>query len=204
MTFDPNAELVTQEDHDAYVQWCAAQLLAAADEPAVAPRVYATAMRAASWLWVVAQAQIHLDDDVEDQRDGHQQNLAKLFARARLVERAAGDVKFSELLTARIALDCFEPVGQYAHLLLDAARLAIDALELIFIYPPIDKWDLYCPGPWSLIFSGAVMLEEINDEHPLTFADYSVRPSPGMVGKVTWDAANRVAQRAGAPPISPN
>lgn len=203
MSFDPDDPLLTKADHDAYVRWCAEQLVAVADEsPDVTPHIYGTAMKAAAWLWVVAQAQMHLDDDVEDQREQHQQNLGGLFTRAREVERAKGDVRFKNLLGARIALDCFQPVGRYGGTLLEAAKLAIEALVLVFVYPPIDKWDLPAPASWALVLCGAVLLEEITE--PLSFSDYSVRPSPGMIGKITWDAANRASFAAGAHFPSPN
>lgn len=206
LMFDPDAEFVTQTQHDEYVQWCAGELLEVADEkPGSGPMIFATALHAACCLWVVAQAQIHLDEDVVERREGHQKNLAALFTRARCVERAKGDINFGELVAARIALDCFKPVGKYAGTLLDAAKIAIEALELIFIYPPIDKWSMPCPGPWALILCGSVLLEEISeDPQPLTYGDYSVKPSPGMVGKIAWDAANRTAQSVGAAPPSPN
>lgn len=206
MSFDPDVEPATQDQVDAYIQWCAAQLVAAADEgPGETPRIYATAMQAASWLWVIAQARLHLHDAVVEHRENHQRNLAALFTRARQVERAKGDIDFSQLLAARVALDCFAPIGRYAPALLEAAKMAVDALTLIFVYPPVDKWSMHCPGSWSLVLCGTVLLEEINEhEMPLTYEDYSVAPAPEMTGKIVWDAANRAAQIVGAPPPSPN
>jgi hypothetical protein len=206
MTFDPDAPLDSQDQADAYVRWCAFELLKAADEgPEATPRTYASAMRAAAWLWVIAQARMRLADEIEDDREGHERNLAGLFRRARECERGKGDVEFNMLSGARVALDCFESAGRFGETLLTTAKVAVEALQLVFMYPPIDKWETSAPGPWSLILCGAVLLEEINTAaETLTVADYAVRPSPGMVGKIAWDAAHRTAQRVGAEPPSPN
>lgn len=204
--FNPDRRLESKADHDAYVQWCARELVEVADEGSQGtPRVFATAMLAASWLWVVAQAQLHLDEGITEQREKHQLILASLFTRAREVERAKGDINFGHLLSARVALDCLMPTGRYAASLLEAAKVAVDALQLIFIYPPVDKWDMACPGAWALILCGTVLLEEINQhDEPLTYADYSVAFSPTMVKRIAWDAASRAAQHVGASPPSPN
>lgn len=213
--FDPNEPLVTQADHDRYVSWCAGRLMAFVEEVEEvgedekgSPKApgYAMTMLAATWLWVVAQAQIHLDENIIEHRERHQENLGGLFLRARKVERATlGDMGLKELLACRVALDCFNPSGKHADALLTAARMAIEALELIFIYPPADKWEIKCAGPWVLVHMGAIMLSEINDEpEPLTYGDYSVVPSAAMEGNIAWNTAARTAQSVGAAPPSPN
>lgn len=209
MSFDPDADPRTQADHDAYVQWCARELLAAGDEgPEMTPRVYATALIAASKLWVVAQAQLHLDDAVTEHRESYQLNLAEMFIRARKVERAKGDVRTGDLLAARVALDCFMPVGRHAETLLEASKVAIEALLLVLVYPLANKWDIQCPAAWALILVGCVLLEEIKDEDddhgPLVYADYAVAPTPAMSERIAWNAAHRTAQQMGADAPSPN
>jgi hypothetical protein len=197
--FDPENELKTQADADAYVGWCADQFLRVANGGTY---TYRTAIRASAWLFVCATAQLHLDDEVEEQRDELQQQLAITQKLARQMERQHVKMQIERLVIMRSSLDCWEPVGRFASVLLDGARMGISARLLIELHPLVDLWALECPDVWALLHQAESALEVI--EAPLELEDYAVRPNADVVAKFTWQHLFAWARHKGIPPLSAN
>lgn len=203
--FDPDADLDTQEQYDAYVRWCGDQFQRIVEDDSTL-QTYRTAIRAAAWLLVVAQAQIHLHDDIEDGRDMLLSQLSKSSQMARCYERQHGHVGLRDLIVGRSVLDCWEPSGQFAMNLLDAARHALSALILYEVQPLNDIFDELAPDMWSLILMGAESLTSISEyDGVIDYDDYAVVPNQRVIAKMNWQKVNAiVSSLPGAPPISPN
>lgn len=202
--FDPSIEPTTQEQADAYIRWCAENFnrVISSDQT---PRTYRSGFRCAAWLMVVACAQIHLHDDVEDNRDVLLNNLAGHSKTARRIERQDPTIEVRDLIVCRSVLDCWAPSGEFAQNLLDAAKCANAALILHFVHPLEDLWDVDAPDMWSLILMGAEKLIEINGhDGPLEYDQYAVTPHAGVIDKMNWQKVNQITRHIGGPPMSAN
>jgi hypothetical protein len=201
-SFDPNTEPETQDQMDAYVNWCATNFMRLSQGTS---RTYRTGVRCAHWLLVVSCAQLHLDDDQEDDREALLHQIAMYSRLARSIERQRDRYPVERLIQLRASLDCWEPVGLYGANLLTAARMAVSALTLIDLHPLVDLWDLGGEDVWSLIEEGANALAIINDgADNLTFDDYAIRRDESVVAKFTWQRVNSIHRHMGAGPVSPN
>jgi hypothetical protein len=192
--FDPNIEPATQEQADAYVSWCGSNFVRLATS---GPWTYRTALRCAHWLLVVALAQLHLDDRVDDHRDALLEQLAGYQRLARVVERQRDHVPAERLIILRSSLDCWRPTGDWAAALLNAGRDAVSALLLIEMYPLVDLWELHAPDAWALLDDGRDQLSRINRAACLTFSDFSIQPDGMVVARYTWQRANNIARHVG-------
>lgn len=202
--FHPEPEPKSQEEYDAYIRWCAMQFNRVVGEDET-PRTHRTAFRAASWLYVVSTAQLHLHDDVTEGRETYLKNLSGSSTLARRVERQRPDVGIKDLVVARSVLDCWLPYGQFSGNLLDAAKCSVSALILKEVHPLQDLWDVDAADTWSLILMGAQKLIEINEhEDILSYDDYAVTPNSAVIDKMNWQKANNFAQQMGGPPMSAN
>lgn len=199
--FDPNDDPETQEQADAYINWCAENFMRLARAP---NRTYRSAIRCAAWLFVVASAQLHLDEDVTANRDELLEQLAKYQALGRAIERQQVRFPVEQTIVLRASLDCWEPVGEWARCLLTAAKNAVAARLLIELHPLVDLWELQAPDVWSLLDDGTMQLASINAAEELDFADYAIRPNEAVVAKWTWQRVNNIARHAGSEPMSPN
>lgn len=200
--YNPNDEPDTQEKADAYINWCAENFVNLSG--ALEPRTFRKAIRCAAWLLVVAVAQLHLDDDVETDREELLEQLGLYQRLARAIERQQHHFPIERLIVTRSTIDCWEPVGMYADCLLEAAKDAVSALMLIETHPLIDLWDLECPDVWALLDEGAGRLAVINEAKNLSYADYAVRRNESVVAKFTWQRANNLSRGMGGYPLSPN
>lgn len=201
--FDPNDPLDSQEQADAYINWCAENFLRL---HASGRYTYRTGIRAAAWLHVVAVAQLHLDDDVTDDRETLLRQLTVHQNVARLIERQQEKLPIERLLVVRSTFDCWEPVGRYAAHLLNTARCALMAIIIIDLHPLIDLWEVQAPDVWALLDAGAVWLSQINEHaSSLEYDDYAVRPNDDVIAKMTWQQVNNLVRHAGLQaPLSPN
>lgn len=199
--FDPNTEPETQEQADAYVGWCAESFMRLSQGER---RTYRSGIRCAHWLLVVSCAMLHLDDDVEHDREALLEQLGMYSKLARTLERQRDHLPIERLIVLRSSLDCWEPVGAYASNLLHAASMATAALILVDLHPLVDLWGLDAPDVWALLIEGANGLAIINQDPDLSYADYAVRRHEGVVAKFTWQRVNNISRRVNAPPISPN
>lgn len=193
--FDPNDDLDTQEAADAYVNWCAEQFMRVW---ASGNRTYRSAWRSSAWLLVVACAQLHLDDDVEQDREALLEQLSKYQALARAIERQQISFPTEQFVVMRSSLDCWEATGCFAEPLLIAARCAISARVLIDLYPLADLWELDCEDVWTLLDNGRDRLAAISDSYSeLQFADMAVCRNEPVVAKYTWQKVNNITRGAG-------
>lgn len=199
--FDPNVEPETQAQADAYLNWCAENFVRLSR---TAPRTYRKAVRCAAWLLVVAVAQLHLDDDVEQDRDALLEQIALYSQLARAIERQRDHIPIERLIVCRSTMDCWEPVGNYADRLLCAAKNALSALMLIETYPLVNLWSMECPDVWALLDDGANALAAINEADDLYFDDYAIRRNDEVVAQFTWQRANNISRKTGGYPLSPN
>lgn len=201
-TFDPNIEPDSQEQMDAYLTWCADNFMRLSQSER---RTYRTAIRCAAWLLIAATAQLHLDDEVEHDREPLLHQLAAYQQLARAIERQRQHADLTALMTLRASLDCWEPIGACASFLLDAAKAAVAAMLLIEAHPLVDLWDLSAPDAWALIEDGRESLAMINDyAEDLTYSHYAVRRDDQVTAKFTWQRVNNMHRHLGAPPASPN
>lgn len=205
--FDPSNEPQTQEDADNYVRWCAANFTRVTTNDATL-RTYRTGFRCAAWLLVVAVAQIHLHDDVDQHRELMMNNLAGHMKVARRVERQDESLTIRDLVVSRSVLDCWAPQGRFAGHLLDAAKSACAALILQYVHPLEDLWDVDAPDVWNLILMGGQALIDINelmeDEFELSYDDYAVVPNASVIDKMNWQKVNQITRQLGGPPMSAN
>ena len=192
--FDPNAEPSTQEEADAYVNWCAQNFMRASTNGS---HTYRSALRCAHWLLVVAIAQLHLDDDWERDREALLEQLAAYQRLARVIERQRDHVPVERLILLRSSLDCWESVGEWSASLLHAGKNAVSALLLIEMYPLVDLWELPAPDAWALLDEGCQVLADINLADGLDFADYAIRPDDMVIARYTWQRANNIARHVG-------
>lgn len=192
--YDPNVELESQDDADAYVNWCAEQFVRLATS---GNRSYRTATRCSAWLFVVAIAQLHLDEEVCENRDELLESLSAYVGTARLMERQQVRIPVERLIIMRGSLDCWEAVGEWAAHLLDAAKCALAARLLIDFHPLVDLWEVEAPDAWALLETGMRTLAEINLSDGLTFGDYAVRPSEANVARYTWQRARNLTRNSG-------
>jgi hypothetical protein len=199
--FDPNVEPQTHEQADAYLNWCAENFVRLSMSE---PRTYRNAIRCAAWLLVVATAQFHLDEDVEQDREALLEQIALYSRLARAIERQRDHIPIERLIVSRSTMDCWEPVGAYADHLLCAAKDALAALMLIETHPLLNLWDVECPDVWALLDHGADVLACINDADELTYADYAIRRNDAVVAQFTWQRANNLSRGMGGYPLSPN
>lgn len=193
--FDPNDELGTQEQADRYVNWCAGNFMRLSAAP---PRTYRTAWRSASWLFVVASAQLHLDEEVTERREELLQSLSMYQALGRAIERQVTRIPTERLIVLRGSIDCWEPVGRFAGSLLHAVKCAVAARLLIDLYPLADLWELEAPDAWALLDAGRHALAGLGEHaDSIEFRDYAVRPDERAVGKYTWQRSRGIVRRAG-------
>lgn len=192
--FNPNDDLDSQEKADAYINWCADQFMRLSQGPR---RTYRTAVRCAAWLFVVASAQLHLDEAVTEDREALLEQLGKYQQLGRAIERQVQHFPVEQWLVLRSSLDCWQPVGVWAPSLLIAARCAVGARILIETYPMVDLWDLGCEDVWTLLEGGREALAAINGADELDFADYAVRPNEFVIGQFTWQRAHNLVRGAG-------
>ena len=200
--FDPNHDPQTSDEADEYVDWCATNFMRLSEAER---RTYRTAVRCASWILVVAVASLHLDDDQEDDRDALLEQLAMYFGLARAIERQREHYPIERLMVMRSTFDCWKPGGDLTGHLLDAAKCAISALMLIELHPLVDLWDLEAPDVWALIIEAREALSLINTwGDQLSFADFAVQRDDRVTALFTWQRANNLSRRMGAPPPSAN
>lgn len=193
--FDPNDPLDTQEQADAYVNWCAEQFVRVHGGE---KRTYRVAWRASAWLLVVSCAQLHLHDEHEENRDALLEQLSKYQSLARAFERQSQRLPTEQLVLMRGSLDCWEPVGCFAGALLGAARCAIAARVLMDLYPLADLWEVRCDDVWALLDVGHAYLAAINQSYSeLEFEDLAIRPNEETIAKYTWQRANNITRKAG-------
>lgn len=192
--FDPNTEPHTNEQADAYINWCAENFMRLSQGT---KRTYRTATRCSAWLFIVASAQLHLDESVTDNRDDLLEQLAMYQRLGRAVERQRVRLAIENLILTRGSLDCWEPVGVWAESLLIATKSAIAARILIETYPLVELWDMRCDDVWSLLETGREALAQINEADELDFADYAVKPDEMVVARYTWQRANNIIRGAG-------
>lgn len=207
INFDPEDDLDTQEQADAYVNWCAEQFVRVSQGGRY---TYRTAVRASAWLFVVSTAQLHLDDEVEDNRYDMLNQLTVNQQIARMVERQRQKLSVERLIVMRGGLDCWEPVGRFAGSLLRAAKCALGARILIEMHPLVDLWSVECPDVWALLNSGAWELAAINrylenvGDGQLEVEDYAVRANEDVAAKFTWQKLHNWTRHHGIPPFSAN
>lgn len=200
--FDPNDEPETEEQADAYINWCADNFMRLSQGAA---RTNRTAVRCAHWLLVVSVAQLHLDDEVQgDDREALMEQLAMYQQLARALERQRQHFAIERLIALRSSLDCWRPTGDWAGHLLAAAKCAVGALMLIELHLLIDLWELECPDVWAQIQSGGDYLGAINIADDLSFADFAVTRDEGVTSKFTWQRANNIVRHVGMGPLSAN
>lgn len=205
--FDPEDELDTQAQADAYVNWCAEQFVRVASARTF---TYRTAIRASAWLFVVATAQLHLDDEVEDNRDEMVHQLLVNTQVARLMERQRQKLPIERLVVMRGGLDCWQPVGRFAGSLLRAAKCALAARILIEMHPLVDLWSVECTDVWVLLKAGGGELAAINtwldhmSDGQLEVEDYAVKASADIAAKFTWQKLMNLSRGQGIPPPSMN
>lgn len=192
--FDPNVEPSTQDEADAYVNWCAENFVRLAGS---GPWTYRTALRCAHWLLVAALAQLHLDDRVQENRDALLEQLAGYQRLARVIERQRDRAPAERLIILRSSLDCWRPIGEWSAALLNAGRNAVSTLLLIELYPLVDLWELAAPDAWALLDDGRDQLARINRAPSLSFPDFAVRPDDMVIARYTWQRANNIARHVG-------
>ena len=193
--FDPNHELDTQEQADAYLVWCAENFLRLSNSPA---RSYRTGIRCAHWLFILATAQMHLDDLHTSNREALLEQLSQYQLLGRALERQRQRFPIEQLIVLRASLDCWEPTGRCAANLLDAAKMAVAAMILTEAHPLIDLWDLHAPDVWALLGKGRILLAMINDlPGELEFEDFAVRPGESVTAKFTWQKLHHMVRHAG-------
>jgi hypothetical protein len=161
-------------------------------------------MRCSAWLLVVACAQLHLDDDIEVNREPLLEQLGMYSKLARAIERQRQHFTVERLIVLRSSLDCWEAVGYWAENLLRAARCAVAALMLFELHPLIDLYELECADVWALLDAAAAELADINSAVDLGFQDYAVQPAEMVTAKFTWQRANNLVRHVGGGPLSPN
>lgn len=198
--FDPNVDPTDQDAADAYVDWCATNYERLSQGPA---RTYRSAVRCGAWLLAVASAQLHLDDEIEHDRQELLEQLASYAMIARAIERQREHYVVERLIVLRASLDCWEPTGEWGGHLLDAAKCAIAALVLIELAPLVDLWELSCPDAWALLDAGTQSLAQINLANELSFADFAVRPAEMTIARYTWQRVNNMVRHV-SPPLSEN
>jgi len=197
MNFDPEDPLDSQDQADAYLNWCADQYARiSVDEP----RTFGKAIQGSAWLLVVSTAQLHLADELEPEfeprRDELLDQLAQYQGLARAIERRHTNVPVERYIILRMSLDCWKPIGDWAEHLLTAARCAVNARVLSAMYPLVDFAGIECPDVWALLDAGADKLGEVETEG-LTFDDFAIAPDSGTIAKWTWQRANNVVRRSG-------
>lgn len=200
--FDPNVEPETQEQADAYINWCANNFMRLSQG---AKRTYRTATRCSAWLFIVASAQLHLAEEVEVNREELLEQLVMYQRLGRAVERQRQRLAIESFILLRGSLDCWEPIGVWSEQLLLAAKCAISSRILIETYPLVELWDVSSPDVWALLETGREALAVINEADELSFADYAVRPDDMVMAKYTWQRANNIIRGAGLrSDVSPN
>lgn len=205
--FDPADELDTQAQADAYVNWCAEQFIRISTGGVY---TYRTATRASAWLFVVSTAQLHLDDEVEHNREDMLHQLTANQHVARMMERQRQKLPVERLIIMRGALDCWEPVGRFSNSLLTAAKCALAARILIEMHPLVDLWSVQCLDVWTLLGCGQYQLQAINaalefgGEGQLEVEDYAVRANEDVAAKFTWQQLHNWSRHHGIPPFSAN
>lgn len=191
--FDPNDDLDTQDQADAYINWSAENFMRLSQGP---KRTYRTAVRCAAWLFVVASAQLHLDDEVEN-KEALLEQLSMYQAIGRTIERQRQHFTIERLIVLRSSLDCWDATGGWAGNLLAAAKCAVAAMILIELHPLVDLWELECPDVWAQLEAGAAYLANINDCEDLSFSDFAIKPDENVTSRFTWQRAEGIVRRAG-------
>lgn len=151
---------------------------------------------------MVSVAQFHLEGAVQVNREALLEQLVDYQRLARALERQRDHIPAERLIVLRSSLDCWEPVGEFAILLLSAAKDAVSSLLLIELYPLVDLWELHAPDAWALLDSGREMLASIQSEPG--FADYAIRPDELVISRYTWQRANNIARHVGVRRLSEN
>lgn len=149
-------------------------------------------------------AQFHLESAVQVNREALLEQLVDYQRLARAIERQRDHIPAERLIVLRSSLDCWEPVGQFAILLLSAAKDAVSSLLLIELYPLIDLWEVHAPDAWALLDSGRELLASINLQPEPGFDDYAIQPDERVIARYTWQRANNIARHVGARRLSEN
>jgi hypothetical protein len=200
--FDPNHDPENGDEADAYVGWCADQFTRLSDD---STRTFRTAVRCAHWLLVVSLAQLRLDEMQEVDEFALMEQLGHYNSLARAIERQRNHYPIERLIVMRSTLDCWEPVGCFADNVLTAAKCAVSALMLIELHPLVDLWELPAEDAWALLIEGREQLAIINGYNGiLEVTDMSVKRDENVTAKFTWQRANNISRRVGAPPPSAN
>lgn len=202
--FDPNVEPETDEQYDAYVEWCAHNFMLLSEG---IKRTFREALRCAHWLLVVAVYQMTLAEDSQD-ADALRHQIDRYQALARALERQVERFPVEQLIVLRSSLDCWEPVGQWASNVLAAAKCAVSALILIDVHPLVDLWDLEACDVWAMLEAGRDNLAAIEvwkgDGVLVDLADFAVRKDDLVTAKFTWQRANNIARHVGMQKLSGN
>lgn len=193
--FNPNQRLDSQELADGYLRWCAYQLGLHQQRE----RTLGTATRGCAFVWVLAAAQMRVDDDIataEMQRD-----VLALFNMGRRLERRPSVVDHRAVSLAMMLADAWEPVGRYAPALLGSLRCGIGAALICRSHPLNESHDLPGEHAWALIDAGIGLLEGIADAD---YPDYAVQPCQRVKDRMGWQRARGIAGQLGGEPPSPN
>lgn len=198
--YDPDTDPETKEQWDAYIQWCADELMLFVHNDDT-PRTYRTAFTCAAKVLVITGSQLRLDESV-DEYPARARNLAGLVTTGRAFERARLNVDLRKAILARAVLDCWRPVGRWAPELLEAAKNAASALIVVMSHPLENPWDIDAPDVWSLVLLGAAAIDRI--EVPVQEADYTVTVDSAVTDLMYFQKANNVSRAVGGGDLSPN
>jgi hypothetical protein len=198
--YDPETDPEAKEEWDAYVQWCADELMLFVHNPDT-PRTYRTAYTCAAKLLVICGAQLRLEESVPDY-EVRALNLAGLVTAGRTFERARPGACIRKAILARAVLDCWEPVGRAAPELLEAAKDAASALLITMAHPLENPWGLDAPDVWSLVLLGVAAIERI--ESPPQEADYMITVNTTVTDLMYFQKASNISRAMGGGDVSPN
>lgn len=198
--YDPDVDPQTKEEWDAYIQWCADELMlfVSSDET---PRTYRTGFTCAAKILVITGSQLHLDESAEDY-EVRARNLAGLVTTGRAFERARLTVDVRKAVLTRAVLDCWRPVGRWAPELLEAAKNAAAALLVVMSHPLENPWDLDAPDVWSLVLLAAAAIDRI--EVPVGSDDYTVTVNTAVTDLLYLQKASNISRAMGGGDVSPN
>lgn len=198
--FDPETHPESKEEWDAYIQWCANELMLFVHNPDT-PRSYRTAYTCAAKLLVICGAQLRLEPSVADY-EVRAINLAGLVTAGRAFERTLPGACIKKAILARAVLDCWEPVGASAPELLEAAKDAASALLIIMAHPLENPWELDAPDAWSLVLLGVAALERIPT--PPSPFDYTITVNKTVTDLMYFQKASNISRAMGGGDVSPN
>jgi hypothetical protein len=200
IAYDPEIDPVSKEEWDAYIQWCADELLLFIHNDHT-PRSFRTAFTCAAKLLVVAGSQLHLEPSTPE-FEVRSRNLAALVTTGRAFERARPEAIAQRAILARSVLDCWAPVGKSAPDLLEAAKDATSALIIVMSHPLENPWDLDAPDVWSLVLLGFAAIERI--PAPPDPVDYTVTVNTTVTDRMHLQKANGIVRSMGGNDLSSN